>query len=84
MPGNACDIVVDELPNVLPFLDIDLQKQVVIAARRIHLRDDLLAINLVGHLIGLAGSALHLHENRFHGGFLKFASLAADAFRLLP
>src|SRR6478609_2803606 len=68
--GNTGDLIVNEFPDILAFLDIDLEQLVVIAAGRIELRDAFGLVDGVGDLVGLAGGALELDEDRLHGNFL--------------
>ena len=72
--GDAGDVFVDELADVLLVLDVDLHQQVVFAAGRIEFGDQLGLLDGVGNLVGLAGRALQLDEYGLHGKFLKMLS----------
>src|SRR5690606_38684294 len=49
-PRHVGDMIVDELADVFPVLDVDLHQEVVFAAGRIKLRRDLALEELVGDL----------------------------------
>src|SRR5690606_24389069 len=55
------------MPDILVLGHVDLGQEVVIARGRVKLADDLAVIDRIGDLVGLAGRAAELDENRAHG-----------------
>ena len=61
-PVDVQQIFVDELPHVLALGDIELEKKVPCAARRIEFRVDFAQNNLLGHIVGRSRLAAQLDE----------------------
>src|SRR5689334_15537190 len=66
--GNRLHLLIDEMTDVGPVLDVKFHQKIEIARGRIDLRRDFGIGELVRYLIGLAELTFDLDEERNHGG----------------
>src|SRR5262249_7245743 len=64
--GNGLHLLVYEVTDVGPVLDVEFHQQVEVAGGRIDLGGDLGVREAVGHLVGFAELAFDLDEGRDH------------------